>query len=288
MRGKWSYALCILGLTTGVSLALQLLQTLVYAFAGVFTMDIQELMPAPTFQGMLRVFTPLLTSAALLLFQVLVSNPLSLGGTSFYWKNANQEDPQADTVLLWFQKGKYRRSVCAMFLMRLYQTLWGCACFGPAILAAGIMITVSEQLEYSDVLVIMSLFVIVVLTAGIGLYAFLRVIQRYFLVPYLLTSQEHLGALETIALSKAMMADRGRDALHFQFSFIGWFVLCLFILPVMYVFPYLQQACAEYALAIIELETRKREETRLRHEEMMRTFYNGGPSPYSSPAATGE
>lgn len=290
MRGKWPSALCILGLTVGVSMASSFFQAVCYTLADIplTGLDLEAIADLSFDEIIPKISVVLFTFAALTALQLFVITPLSLGEYSFYWKNASAEEPQASTVLTWFAKGRYMRSVCTGLLVNLLEALWGMLCLLPAVFMFSAMYSLSET-GYQDSLTVLALFAAGVLCTCVGLYTFLRVIQRYFLVPYLLTAYDHLNTGSVLALSKEMMRDYGRDALNFELSFVGWYLLCIFVLPVMYVSPYINQVFAEYAKAIIDAENKKRDEARLRHEEMMKSLYPASsaadPFGYSIPAA---
>lgn len=97
---------------------------------------------------------------------------------------------------------------------------------------------------------------------------------------------DNISASQAISLSKTMMFSHGQNALNFQLSFIGWYLLCFFILPIMYVIPYVNQSCAEYAHAVIDMENKKMAEAYARHEEMMRAAYPVIDSPIPEPTVT--
>ena len=130
--------------------------------------------------------------------------------------------------------------------------------------------------KYSDVLIATCLIMISALLALVGAYAFLRVIQRYFLVPYLLTAHEDMSAGEAIRISKNTMAGKSTASLHFQLTFFGWFLLCFLILPFIYVIPYFKQARAEYACILFGVETAPPARTKIPFQQYANPQY-GNP-----------
>lgn len=285
LRGNWTAALCILGLTVGASTAVALLQSIGQLLTNTST-DVldgaNELSQLLTSETLVNGALSLLFSIIICALQIFAINLFSLGSDSFYWKNANGENPNAGVALTWFAGGKYMRGVGACFLVNFYESLWALVCLAPGFFMLFFTYEFADS-EYRDSLIVLALFTAGALLMSVGLYVFLRVIQRYFLVTYLLTAYDNLSSSEAIALSRTMMHSYGRDSLYFQLSFLGWYLLCLFVLPVMYVFPYVNQAFAEYAKAIIDAENQKAEEARRRHEEAVRRLYTSNP--YDAPAA---
>ena len=279
ISGKWSSALTILALTSAVMLLLvigleftaQLLTAYHVKFISITEWN--SLTTSNVFQALL----PFLIAVPVLLILILIYNPLQMGGTSFYWHNANGREVSAQSALTWFRKKRYGRAVSAMFFIRVYEVLWAILCFLPAILVYPLSYSyLMDTKKYSDVLIATCLIMISALLALVGAYAFLRVIQRYFLVPYLLTAHEDMSAGEAIRISKNTMACKSAASLHFQLTFFGWFLLCFLILPFIYVIPYFKQARAEYACILLGVETAPPARTKIPFQQYANPQY-GNP-----------
>jgi uncharacterized membrane protein len=53
-------------------------------------------------------------------------------------------------------------------------------------------------------------------------------------------------------MSTRMMRGKKLDCIGLYFSFIGWFLLVPFALPILFVFPYVKSSAAIYAKYVIE------------------------------------
>ncbi len=258
MSGKWSTALTILALTSAVILLLTIGLEFTAQLLTAYHVKLISLTEwnSLTTGNILNALLPFLIAVPVLLILILIYNPFQMGETSFYWHNANGREASAQSALEWFHKKCYGRAVSAMFFVRVYEVLWAILCFLPAILVYPLAYSyLMDTKKYSDVLIATCLIMISALLALVGAYAFLRVIQRYFLVPYLLTAHEDMSAGEAIRISKTTMAGKSAASLHFQLTFFGWFLLCFLILPFIYVIPYFKQARAEYACILLGVET---------------------------------
>ncbi len=75
----------------------------------------------------------------------------------------------------------------------------------------------------------------------------------YKLVPYILSEEPELGAVDVLKKSRAMMQGNKWNWFVFELSYIGWHILAAFtceILNLFYVSPYLQNALAALYIAI--------------------------------------
>ena len=285
MRGKWSSALTIFAVTTAVTLFLSLaLEFTTYLLT---TYKVQLISPfdwnTVTGDNILNALIPFFIAIPVLLIMIFIYNPLQMGEASFYWHNANNRDASAQCVLEWFHKKRYCRAVGAMFLVRVYEVLWGILCFLPTLLVYPLAyVYLKDTKQYSDVLMATCLMFMAMILLGVGLYAFLRVIQRYFLVPYLMASDENLKAGEALRASKAAMAGKSARVLHFQFTFLGWFFLCIFVLPLIYVIPYFRQACAEYARTLLGGEAEQPVDAQAPYQQNANPQFGGQYPNYSN------
>lgn len=269
MNGKWSSALTVYALICAVMLTLSLaLEFTAYLLNSyhIKTPDPSE-WSAITLETLPNALLPFLISVPILMVTFLVYQPLKMGEASFYWHNANQKNPSVQCVLEQFRKGRYMRAVSAGFFVKVYEAVWALVCFLPALLIFPITYNYLEQkVKLSDTLVFTALFAAAFILFFIGLYAFFLAIQRYFLVPYLLAADENMSAAEALHVSKKIMAGKSTSALHFQLTFLGWFALCLFVLPLIYVLPYFRQARAEYACALLGVQTLPPERVQLTYQ----------------------
>lgn len=75
-------------------------------------------------------------------------------------------------------------------------------------------------------------------------------LKRYFLVRYLFGEERSVHQ----AFKQSVLYTKGKrtELFFFDFSFIGWFISCIFIIPIFYVVPYLISASSLFAKILIE------------------------------------
>lgn len=95
----------------------------------------------------------------------------------------------------------------------------------------------------------MAMGVCLLILGGITAWIFTR---RYALAPYLVIRQDSLTARQ--AIRESIRATRGFKTSYawFQFSFIGWWLFSLFMLPLFYTIPYVWGGNALYARTLLE------------------------------------
>lgn len=99
-------------------------------------------------------------------------------------------------------------------------------------------------------------FVIFIMSFLVGVYtmlwALLLIIPGiicalgYSMIYYIFVDNSELTAQECMSKSKEMMEGHKMDYFLFMLSFIGWILLCAFIIPAIWVVPYVTCAQANY------------------------------------------
>ena len=97
---------------------------------------------------------------------------------------------------------------------------------------------------------------ILLVLGGIFLVIFL---MRYLLSVFLFVNDEESKPGALVRKSVRYMKGRCADAFVFGLSFLGWGLLSLLVLPILYVAPYLFMSFTLYAVYLIELNLRKEE-----------------------------
>lgn len=98
------------------------------------------------------------------------------------------------------------------------------------------------------------------LAAAFFIMLWLWFIQRWALLPYLALERPELGLRGLLRLSCSATKGFRFELLYARLSFLGWGVLCVFLLPFLYVFPYYEQTMALYARYLLERADRERGE----------------------------
>lgn len=85
-------------------------------------------------------------------------------------------------------------------------------------------------------------------------------IQRWVLLPYLAMERPELGVRDALRISRRATRGYRFELLYARFSFLGWALLSLLLLPILYAFPYYGQTMALYARYLLEQAGETRED----------------------------
>lgn len=72
--------------------------------------------------------------------------------------------------------------------------------------------------------------------------------EKYLRSMFCLAAYENISAIEAVRFSKAMVEKNRGKLLSLKLSFFPWFVLCLGVLPLLFVIPYYKQSITCYFL----------------------------------------
>lgn len=248
---NWGKAIAIVLLSAAIYLLFSLIEVLIAMLVGVVPYeDIGYLGFAldniPNVSTMSIALTAVITVGSFLII-----TPLNLGISGWYWRLSDNESDDILTIFQCFSSRKmFFRPLWLRISITLRAALWGVLIMGiPAAIIAycsiwaprGIAATLGAVFG-AALLLVTTIFWILVL-------------QRYFLARYyLLDGTTKVRA----AIKKSVHATKGeRDAiLMFQFSYIGWFLLNLFVIPWVYSKPYYNMSCVLYARFLMESDMR--------------------------------
>ncbi len=196
-----------------------------------------------------------LITMVFVLFRLFFFLPLTLGQCLWHFNNAEGNQTNEMSVLFapYSSPKSLFKTVWFLFNIEVRRTLWAFAFFIPLTITLFpiVLIIMTAQLFDSDTIVLaIVLFTTAYVIVFLILYSIF--IMRYLLAPYLIISNPYLSARQAIKLSIKIMKGRETEAFWFHLSFIGWFLLCIFILPVFYVLPLFFNSRAHYARRLIE------------------------------------
>ena len=165
-----------------------------------------------------------------------LATPLFNGYIRVFYRCALTGGMELGDLFYYFEKGRYSRTLVLNLLFVLRLLLPAALSFSP-VLAYTIICAVMNNgffgtVLYTDVYVILWILSSVILT----LYAL-----RYFTVFTLYAEDEASEYRELFRSSKRIMRSRTGSAAKLLFSYTPWMLLCLTVLPMLYVVPYLTQ-----------------------------------------------
>lgn len=255
LGGGWPKAICLVLLSLGITTLFSVLEELFILIT--HTTNYWSLLTAAQITPQMLISLsegPLLISALLIFLSVFISAPLNLGAARWYYNRTQGEYGPVSDVFHFFSQGRLLwRSIWYAVQLFVRSFLWGLVFFVPGT-AVG-TVTLVSILRAGDQLDLLwgSLGVLctfLLLLAGGLLYSIC--IQRYFLSAFYLARNPELPARRAICQSVAATRYHRGDLFVFEFSFIGWKLLGILILPQLYTMPYLLQSQAIYARFLME------------------------------------
>ncbi len=214
--------------------------------------------------------TPLalaLTTAAALI-TLAVQLPFAIGCDGWYYRMVGGERENILSAFKVFSSGRrFGRAIGFRLLLAAKRLLWALLFLLPgaaiiflsANLGEGRLFSLWSGADYALITGWASVGGIALTVLGALLW--LLVIQRYFAARYFLAG----GSTVKEAFAGSVRCAKGRhtELLLFELSFIGWWALCFFVLPALFVQPYHSASCAIYARYLMERESRGEGRTQL-------------------------
>ncbi|MCI8497186.1 MAG: DUF975 family protein [Clostridiales bacterium] len=272
LRNFWIGALAVYGTLMAVSLLIDSVEVAVRTLMGI-EMQSASLFPA---QWNHQTALSLGISAAALLIGYLLLTPVEYGRYGWHMELVYGRSPAVREFVRPLTSFKqYVRTLKARLLVILHLIPWGLLIFAPAaiVLLLGCLLPMTGALSGPAAGVMEEWRLPAAgLLLSAGMPFFLTVASSYSLVPYLVMDQEGRTIKEAVGLSKAAMKGNRISYLLFCCSFIGWWLLCLLVLPVLFVAPYFQNAQTVFLMQVLERHEKRQlfvqatQEFRLRPE----------------------
>lgn len=183
----------------------------------------------------LNVAAPLIAVAALY--------PLRAGSEAWFLCGASGREPSALQVVFWYKPSKAIKSIEMRFSLLARKLLWAAVFLAPGIsvVSGALYMMMTEGIS-------VKLLAASVAGGGIsflvGLVFYLLMVQRYFLSYAMLARNPGKSAGQAVRQSVEAMNGSCAGTLLFRLSFMPWFLLCLAVFPIIYVWPYYKQSCS--------------------------------------------
>ena len=193
----------------------------------------------------------LLVSAVILLLSSMIYGALSMGTDRFMLKRAENIIAGAGDIFYYFAPRKLL-SMCGFHMTVSFRKLIILIFLSiPGVVCAGIFFALSDGGFSAAVCGIFASFSVVFLLTG--LITFRHVNDTYFAARYMFIKGEYLNKRQLIAVSQSITVPHITRLRKLRGSFSGWFLLCLLVLPLPYVWSYYRQSKACLASEIIHL-----------------------------------
>ncbi len=189
-------------------------------------------------------------ASAFCIFIFSVSGAMRLGAKRFFFKKAQRKNPTSKDIFFYFRPGKFLK--CIYYCLRI--EIVRCTVFLLFLLPCAICVWLMYVFSVSGVsaLVCLSLFVTAVCLFINGTAFYALFFSSFFLCDYYFIEGSFISFKHLIASSQKMMRKRKKLLMKLRLSFIGWFIMCIFIFPLPYVWSYYNQSLAVAAENFME------------------------------------
>ncbi|MCL2033977.1 MAG: DUF975 family protein [Oscillospiraceae bacterium] len=264
MRGHWIGGMLILLIQIGANGVINVLQQ---AAVGMFVLG-PAVDRVPYYAENQSEYTQILSDVivnstaewaiigAAALLQLLLIFPLSLGVIRWYFRIVHGGNPSITEAFYFFETPKaYLRAVWYDISIGIRTTLWAVLFYAlpSAVMLTSVYFLSAEddslRLERMAASAGVVFSVLMFLAATVFFCAF---VNRYALVAYLVGADDEITVGKAIKMSIQYTKGYRFRILLFSLSFIGWFLLCVFFIPLFFVVPYYMAAYALYARYIID------------------------------------
>lgn len=245
LKGKWSVAIAASMTLVALSLLDIILQ---YILMSVFRVDavwsVVEPTTVPHYSRIAGYGITVFSS----LYSLFLFVPFAMGVLRWFWKNSHGEEVSLSEVFYYFSSGKrFFKTVYLAFLLFLCVCLGAVVCFLPYVM----MVLLAKPQFYALFgagmpLWVSSLFPLTQFFEVAGMFLFICWVARYmlFFVPFFADSEQ--SAVKIIAESVRLTKGKLIRLVGFIFSFLGWLILCVFVLPMVFVIPFALASVIEY------------------------------------------
>lgn len=167
--------------------------------------------------------------------------PLFLGVIRFFWRMIFGADDSPVSVFYWFSgKSNYLRAVKLELLLAVRALFFGLILFIPAMIVdlfSGSFLY--DALKIPIPLWTSNLYYLSLFLKSVASVILAFVMARYYIAPFLLIADEDMDAAEAIHMSDVISKSTMLDFIYLFFSLLGWIILSVLIIPIMFTLPYI-------------------------------------------------
>ncbi len=219
----------------------------------VLTVFSSNLLPA-VYSSLKAFFSPdsitdLIASGLIYIFSLFVYYAFSMGIDRFMLKRAENISSGAGDIFYYFAPRKFI-SMCAFNMSFSARKLFILIFLSlPTAICLSFFYILTDKGFSAAVCGVFAAFTLLFLLYEILTYR--RIADTFFTARYLFIKGEYLNIKQLIAVSQKDMASEIKRLRCLRLSFAGWFILCLTVFPLPYVWAYYRQSKACFAAEII-------------------------------------
>ena len=164
-------------------------------------------------------------------------SPLFNGYVRMFYEGAFTKRLRITEMFCYFESGRYQKTLLLNLSFLVRMMLPAILCFLPVFLYYFFSISFLDGFvgsvlfrDFAFILNIMSSVLLILYSV------------KYFLVFTLYSANDQTDGRELFQISKNIMHEQRQSAIQLIFSFTPWMLLCMLVLPALYVVPYMTQS----------------------------------------------
>ena len=258
LRNKYGRAMVIIMLLIGINIFFMLLDAI-----------ISMVLNMPVFINMENLFTPSLirdinlsiplvvSNAVLALLAFFIMTPFYYGVNGWFFRMVGNENSEISSAFNYFESMKSMFKVWgAEFVVKIKKLVYFILFLFPgvAVISMGNVFqnNVKGDFDHSRYVLTEMIILLGICISIVGFICYAIYSKKYQLVQYLLTYDCELNIRKAIKYSAKISNGHKCDLFLFDLSYIFWFLICIAVIPVLYVFPYYMAGKALYSRVLIE------------------------------------
>ena len=245
LKSKWPEAV-VLSMMLVALLSLNILMQ--YVLMGIFRVDEVWSPLSPTTIPHYSAIAGICITLFSVVYDVLICLPFAIGVIRWFWLVIRGESSTLSGAFYYFSSGKlFFKTVFLSVFLFVRAILGVIVCFAPYVLLSALTNPkVYNLFGYTMPVFVSGLFPIVTFASVVCSFLLLCWVTRYTLFFVPLFTEPQLSA--NAVISKAVKLSKGKllRLVGFLLSFIGWILLSIFILPLIFVVPYMIASITAY------------------------------------------
>lgn len=245
LKNRWPEAIFAVTIFLSVALLDTLMQ---FVLMSIFKVDAVWSPFTPTTIPFYNIIASVCITVFSAVFSLTVCFPLLFGVMRWFWQVTGGANPTLNEIFVFFSEGKlFKKAVLISIGLFLRLALATIISFLPAIIC-NILLTpdLYNELGFSMPLWLEGLHPLIDIVKLLGFTAFIFFVSRYVLFYAVMFLEPTLSAHKTMLKAKQLSAGKTARFLGFVLSFFGWGLLCLFIVPILFVLPFFLSSLSVY------------------------------------------
>lgn len=190
---------------------------------------------------------------------VFVFLPLLLGAVRFFWRMIfGAQDRQAALFYYFSDKQKYKRALHMAAALVLRVIGFGIILFAPALI-----VDIFSGVKFYDLINMPipiwtgNLYYVSAFLKTVASVLLFFIMSKYYLAPFLIVADENMEVAEAVHMSCTVSKNTLLEFICLIFSFFGWFVISLFVFPLVFTIPYFMTSlCVHARFAVADYNKR--------------------------------